>query len=194
MARPPALQDFLDLALPAIRARARDGNSPVSLLGISGALCDVGQPGAAPASLPVVDAWLMTALAGRIADQDLAQMLQAVRRLAPLLCWRKRTGDATASADFPDSHANAMLLGPGGIEERRDLWIGLSLLAPQTRYLDHRHAPEETYLVLSPGQFRTPGRDWFEPGVGGSFFVPPNAVHAMRSAAEPLFALWALRA
>lgn len=193
MSRPQALQDFLDLALPAMQARAHDGNSPASLRGIAEAVRAVGQPGAAPGSQPVVEALLEAALERDMDCQDLSQLLQSLRALAPLLCWRKRTGDATASANFQDGHANAMLLGPGGIEERRDLWIGLSLVAPRTRYPDHQHAPEETYLVLSPGSFRKEGRDWFQPGVGGSFFVPPNAVHAMRAEEEPLFALWALR-
>ncbi|WJS85894.1 dimethylsulfonioproprionate lyase family protein [Paracoccus sp. TOH] len=193
MPRPQPLQDFLDVALPAMRARAHDGNSPASLQAISEAVLAVGQTGAGPASLPVVDALLDRALAREMDYGDLAELLQAVRALAPLLCWRRRTGDAGASANFAENHANAMLLGPGGIEERRDLWIGLSLIAPQIRYPDHQHAPEETYLVLSPGSFRKPGRDWFQPGIGGSFFVPPNAVHAMRAEEEPLFALWALR-
>ncbi|MDT1061083.1 dimethylsulfonioproprionate lyase family protein [Paracoccus sp. CPCC 101403] len=193
MTRPQALQEFIDIALPAMQARAHDGGSPASLQRIAEAVTAPGDSGAAPATLPVVGEWLDSALDRRPEYEDLADLLQAIRALSPLLCWRKRTGDATASANFQSSHANAMLLGPGGIEERRDMWIGLSLLAPQTRYPDHQHAPEETYLVLSPGSFRKPGRDWFQPGLGGSFFVPPNAVHAMRSEDEPLFALWALR-
>lgn len=191
MARPQALQDLLDVALPAMQARAQDGDSPASLRRIAEALHHTERPGARPAVLPVCE-WLDPALDRPVGDSDLAALMGAIRQLSPLLCWRRRSGDHTASANFPDSHANAMLLGPGGIEERRDLWLGLSLLAPQTRYPDHQHSPEETYLVLSPGQFRRNGSDWFEPGVGGSFFVPPNAVHAMRSGDEPLFALWAL--
>ncbi|WP_418025672.1 dimethylsulfonioproprionate lyase family protein (plasmid) [Paracoccus sp. TD-10] len=192
MPRHQAWQGFLDVALPAMRARARDGNSPASLQGISEAILSVGDQGAAPAGLPVVEAWLDTALAvpwntrtcrsfaGGAAAGAAHVLAQADRR-----CRRQR--------ECAESHANAMLLGPAGIQERRDIWISLSLLAPQTRYPDYQHAPEETYLVLSPGQFRKPERDWFEPG-GGSFFVPPNAVHAMRAEEEPLFALWAFRA
>lgn len=194
MTRPAALQDFLDIALPAMRARGTDGNAPASLTAISQAVVTPGAPGAASASLPVVQSHLPTALERPVDDQDLADLLAAVRALAPQLCWRKRTGDATASANFPEAHANAMLLGPGGIEERRDVWIGLSLIAPGTRYPDHRHAPEETYLVLSPGSFRQGDGDWFQPGVGGSFYNPPDIIHAMRAENEPLFALWALRA
>ncbi|MFT3691312.1 dimethylsulfonioproprionate lyase family protein [Paenirhodobacter sp.] len=188
MARCKALQDFLDLALPAMQARARDGGSPASLCRIVGAMRHVGAPGAEAATLPVCQ-WLGPALDWQ---GDFARLPAAIRALSPDLCWRRRSGDTTASANFADNHANAMLLGPGGIEERRDIWIGLSLLAPHTRYPDHRHAPEETYLVLSPGQFRRNGSDWFEPGIGGSFFVPPHAVHAMRSGDVPLLALWAL--
>ena len=191
MTRPQPLQDFLDLAMVAMRARGHDGNSPESLRHIAGALPRVGNPGAGPATVPACR-WLGPALDRPVAEPDLAALMGAIRALSPLLCWRSRGGDATASGNFADSHANAYVLGPGGIEERRDLWIGLSLLAPRTRYPDHRHAPEETYLVLSPGRFRQADGDWFEPGVGGSFYNPPDIVHAMRSDDAPLLALWAL--
>ena len=58
---------------------------------------------------------------------------------------------------------------------------------------DHTHLPEETYLVLSAGQFRQEDGPWFESGIGGSFYNPPGIVHAMRSGSEPLFAFWTLR-
>lgn len=191
MTRPQLLQDFLDATLPAMRARARDGDSPASLRRISTASVLPGEPGSGPARLPACD-WLDRALGRKVGDVDLAAVLRALTALSPMLCWRRRTGDDTASPNFADNHANAMIFGPGGVEERRDFWLGASLVAPQTRYPDHRHKPEETYLVLSPGQFRRNGSDWFEPGVGGSFFVPPDSIHAMRSGAEPLLAIWAL--
>ena len=85
-----------------------------------------------------------------------------------------------------------MILGPAGLEHRNDVWIGASLMAPFVRYPDHAHAPEETYLVLSEGDFRQGDGDWFTPGVGGSFYNSPWIKHAMRSGAAPLFAFWAL--
>lgn len=191
MTRPEPLQTLVDALLPALRSRARDGDSPASVERMARAVATTGSPGAAPGTLPVCD-WFEEAAARDPGADDLSALLAALRELFPLMIWRRRAGGATASANFPDAHGNAMLLGPGGIEDRHDLWIGISLLAPHTRYPDHNHRPEETYLVLSPGAFRKEGRDWFEPGVGGSFFVPPNAVHAMRSGDEPLFALWSL--
>ena len=112
--------------------------------------------------------------------------------LEPELTWRRRAGDGTASANFAEGHANAMIFGPSGIEERRDLWIGATLMAPRVRYPDHRHAPEETYLVMSEGEFRQADGDWFSPGVGGSFYNPPGILHAMRSLDTPFLAFWAL--
>jgi len=194
MTRPEPVQQFLDALLPAMQARATDGGSPASLERIAAAARTAGRPGCTPATLPA-SSWLDTALAQPGGAADLDAVLGAVRNLAPLLCWRTRAGNDTASENFAENHANAMVLGPGGVEDRGDIWIGFSLIAPDTRYPDHRHAPEETYLVLSPGQFRKEGRDWFEPGMGGSFFVPPNALHTMRSAVyAPPFAIWAPRA
>jgi quercetin dioxygenase-like cupin family protein len=191
MTRPMALQAFLDAAAAALPARAVADGSPESISRILAAARTEGEPGAAPARLPVCD-WFDKAIHSDPSPPDLARLVSSLRNLAPLMVWRTRTGDATASENFAANHANAMLLGPGGIETRNDLWIGLSLLAPGTRYPDHRHAPEETYLVLSAGEFRQGDGDWFAPGLGGSFYNPPNILHAMRSGGDPLLALWAL--
>ena len=191
MDRHPELQSFLDALTPALLTRATADGSPASVRRILSAAETVVGQGAKPSRLPVCD-WFDVATQTLPAAPDLATLVLALRALSDQMIWRTRTGDATASAGFAESHANAMLLGPGGIEDRRDIWIGLSLLAPHTRYPDHRHSPEETYLVLSPGQFRAGQSDWFEPGIGGTFYNPPDILHAMRAGDAPLLALWAL--
>ena len=65
-------------------------------------------------------------------------------------------------------------------------------MAPNTRYPDHRHPPEEVYLVLSPGEWRQGDGAWHEPGPGGVVHNPPAIVHAMRSGDTPLLAIWCL--
>ncbi len=84
------------------------------------------------------------------------------------------------------------MVGPGGIEPREDLWIGATLMAPNTDYPVHHHPPEEIYLVLSEGEWWKEPTGWFTPGVGGTVHNTPDALHAFRSRARPLFALWAL--
>ena len=113
--------------------------------------------------------------------------------MEPHLCGRRRGGAAPmASPSFGEGHANAMIVGPGGIEERRDVWVGMSLLAPDVRYPDHSHSPEEIYLVLTGGEFRQADGAWFEPGVGGTFYNEPGILHAMASGDKPLLAVWCL--
>ncbi len=131
----------------------------------------------------------------RLAPGPLRDLGAAFEALEPHLRWYRRGGDAPgASPGWEISHANAMIVGPGGLVPDSRVWLGVSLLAPHVRYPDHRHPPEETYLVLSEGEFRQEGRGWFRPGPGGSFYNPPDILHAMRSGVAPLLAVWALRA
>lgn len=191
--RPAPLVHFIDAARGAFTGRATDAAARRCVERVFDALGRPGEAGGEIAGRLPTCRWL-----DRVAVPqalDLAALLATFRDLEPLLAWRRRTGEMTgASAGFADAHANAMIAGPGGLERRSDLWLGVSLLAPGTRYPDHVHAPEEVYLVLTPGAFRRGDGDWFEPGVGGSFHNPPRIVHAMRAGDGPLLALWLLRA
>ncbi len=193
-ARSRDLQELIDLSHAAFDAAVTE---PASRRSINAIFTALKQPAAERAGegtrLPVYD-HLGPALdiAGRTRP-DLKPLAEAFRTVAPRLDWgRRATWDDTASANFPDGHANAMIAGPRGLEHRTDAWLGVSLLAPNVRYPDHTHAPEETYLVLCESEFRHGDSDWFVPGVGGSFYNVPNIRHAMRSLDAPLFAFWAL--
>ena len=190
--RSPDLQLFVDRALAALVAQAPAGAAQDSLARIAEASRQVAPARASSGHRQPVCDHLGPVLDGLMSRPDLAPVAQAFRDLAPQLDWRPRTTNDTASANFLSSHANAVFLGPGGIEHRNDIWIGASLMAPHVRYPDHDHAPEETYLVLSDGEFWQAGGDWFTPGVGGSFYNVPGILHAMRSGDTPLLALWAL--
>ena len=193
MQRDPALQHFTDAALAAYRARVPGADAGASLERIAAALATPAPRRERPGSRLPVCAHLDAALAVETGDAGLRTLLDAFRAIEPDLEWQRRSSyDASASANFPDGHANAMILGPAGLENRDNVWLGVSLLGPSVRYTDHAHAPEEIYLVLSEGEFRQGDGDWFAPGVGGSFYNPPWIQHAMRSGATPLLALWAL--
>ena len=106
--------------------------------------------------------------------------------------WRRRAGSGAHGAEFHDGHANTDIIGPTGLERRGDVWFGATLVAPRVRYIDHRHPPEEVYLVLSEGEWYREGCGWHAPGVGGVVYNPPDVVHAMRAGEAPLLALWLL--
>lgn len=193
MQRDPALQSFTDAALAAFGEVVPGPEAEASLQRIAAALATPAPRRERPGSRLPACAHLAAALAIAPERPSLRRLLDAFRAIEPDLAWVRRASyDETASANFVDGHANAMILGPAGLENRRDVWLGVSLLAPNVRYPDHSHAPEETYLVLSDGAFRQGDDDWFTPGVGGSFYNRPFIRHAMRSADTPLFAFWAL--
>lgn len=149
---------------------------------------DVGQ--AAPVSLPVC-AHLSDALAQ--SHPSRADVVAALRALAPRLVWTRRRSARPGDGPFWDGQANAMLAGPGGLEARDDLWLGVTLMAPGVTYDDHSHPPEETYLALTPGQWWNTAMDWTDPGADGLIHNPPGITHAMRAAPDrPFLALWFL--
>lgn len=194
MVRSDDLQGFLDAAFAAYERFAKDPEGRRSVAQIAEHL-KAPRPERPDIAkrLAVCDDHLDTVLAARGGEPLLDRLAERFRTIEPLLEWKARPdGGGTASESFPTGHANAMIVGPGGLEDRRDVWLGVSLLAPGVRYPDHDHAPEETYLVLSDGEFQHGDSGWFSPGVGGSFYNSPGIRHAMRAGDKPLFAFWAL--
>lgn len=188
------LQDFLDTAFVAFDRFALDIRSRNSIMQIFGSLEVPAIERTSPGKrLPVCDRFLQQALDLKSDHAVLKSMAARFGQLERRLEWKTRpVYDNTASGNFLLGHANAMIVGPGGLEIRDDVWLGVSLMAPRVRYPDHDHFPEETYLVMTDGEFMQENH-WFVPGVGGSFYNPPGVKHAMLSKEAPLFAFWALR-
>lgn len=195
MPRPDALQRVLDAGRAALADHISDPRSVVSVDRCFAALARTGRLSTQTgARLPICDQYL-----DRVSDPaqfetpSLRGFATAFRALMPDLHWVTRGGaNAGASDNFLDSHANAMIVGPGGYERRSDVWFGVSLMAPHVRYPDHVHPPEETYLFMSRGEFKQASDPWIALGQGGSLYNPPESLHGMRSGADPFLAFWIL--
>ncbi|MFT5510566.1 MAG: quercetin dioxygenase-like cupin family protein [Hyphomicrobiaceae bacterium] len=192
--RDPDLQRLIDTTAAAFNARTTPGSPIVELnqhfFAAAAAETGMATPHDKIEPLPVchhLAPALVTAATGSI---ETANVANALSHLMPHLHWSPRTPGRHDPEGFADNHANAVLVGNGGLEQRDDIRMGLSLIAPQTTYPNHQHPPEEIYLVLSPGEWRNDDIDWHEPGIGGVVHNPPEIVHAMRAGAAPLFALW----
>ncbi len=149
--------------------------------------------GQTPERLPVCDLLAQATRPEMFAQGPLRSVVEAFNALEPHLKWRRRAGDRPkASANFEDNHVLSMIVGPGGLMPHAQVYLGVNFQAPNVRYPDHTHPPEETYLVLSDSEFSQDGETWFPPGIGGTFYNPPGILHAMRSGDTPLFAMWAL--
>lgn len=193
--RTEILQSFIDAARDAFDAAALSSEARRSVSGVFGALTSPGHTREGPGSRLPVCSGFENAIQIETDDTKLLTLADRFRALEPKLTWdRKTIYDDTASPNFDEGHANTMIVGPGGLEQRSDVWIGATLMAPNVRYPDHSHPPEEVYLVLTPGEFRQGSRDWFAPGIGGSLYNLPGITHAMRSVDVPFLAFWALSA
>lgn len=188
------LEAFLENLARALVGRTDDGPAEAALEKIFHALRSV-RPADQPEAqrLPVC-AYLADATAtARAHSSTIAAVVDNFIGLEPLLRWAPRASSGPfASESWPGGHANATIVGRGGLEPRDDVQIGVSLLAPRVRYPDHRHGPEEVYLVLSSGRFKHGASPWFEPGIGGSLHNEPHINHAMASDELPLLAIWCL--
>ena len=127
-----------------------------------------------------------------LARSPLPEIASAFMALEPRLNWTRRKGADPANQPFYDGHANAILIGPGGIEERADALAGVTVMAPHITYPDHNHPPEEVYLAFTEGEWWNSEMDWTAPGPGGIIYNPPGILHAMRSGPKPFLALWLL--
>ena len=193
--RGTALQEFLDTLKIAFSASI--GKEPEVSNFLTRLFAELKKPDLSGAGvsayLPVCNHLPTAFQLARSASPELSALAFALEKIAPSLVWKVRSsGGPNASENWPEGHANAMIVGQGGLEERSDIAIGASLLAPHVRYPDHTHAPEEIYLVLTPGRFQHGDSDWFEPGPGGTLHNEPNIKHAMASDEEPLLAIWCL--
>lgn len=137
-----------------------------------------------------------SALLGEAAALPRSGARDAVARsllaLADRLTWVRSLSAEQADAAFRDGHANTIIVGPGGIEDRDDVWIGATVIAPGVTYPEHRHPPEEVYLALTPGEWWNADVDWTDPEPDGLIYNPPGIRHAMRACATPFLALWLL--
>lgn len=188
------LQQFLDASRQIILA---SGNpAAVTAAGrVFGRLAQSRGPSGSVAAgrLPVCQHSIEAALSGLAArPSPLPELAAAFAAVEAGLSWSRRRSATPADEPFYSSHANAMIIGPGGLEERQDVQLGVTVMPPHALYPDHDHPPEEVYVAMSGGQWWNAAMDWTEPGPGGVIYNPRGIRHAMRAGEGPLLALWFL--
>jgi quercetin dioxygenase-like cupin family protein len=145
-----------------------------------------------PSRLPVCGHLERALAEGRAGPPPIPAVTDALAVVEPGLAWHRRIGSSGDPPPFHDGHANAMIVGEGGLEVRRDARIGVSLVAPGVAYPRHRHPPEEIYLVLSPGAWMQDDRAPVARRPGDLVHNVSNLWHGMRATDAPLLAIWCL--
>lgn len=194
VSRDPSLQRLLDATEAAIIARSGMDEARVAGRKVFSALSRRAGPASstAPQDLPVCGLLTEALEPSRAAAVPVSDMGEALAAIVPRLVWYRRHNADPVDPVFWNGHANAMIVGPGGVEERSDVWIGVTLMAPNVTYIDHHHPPEEVYVALTAGEWWNAEMDWTDPGLGGLIYNPPGILHAMRSGPKPFLAIWCL--
>ncbi|WP_434713796.1 dimethylsulfoniopropionate lyase (plasmid) [Rhizobium sp. YTUHZ045] len=112
------------------------------------------------------------------------------KSLADKLLWRRGRSGPFASLNFGNTHSHAVLIGPGGLEERADLRVGVIYMDRYTRFPDHVQTQPRAFILLSPGEICLDDSQWFSAATGTVFANDAGQSFAIRCTAQPLLAVW----
>ncbi|WP_244490326.1 dimethylsulfonioproprionate lyase family protein [Rhizobium sp. Root708] len=119
-----------------------------------------------------------------------AEVAAAIGDLAKSLEWVASKTGPFASLNIEHTHAHAVVAGASGVEERDDVALGLTIMAPYTRFPDHIQYRSRVFLALSDCEFSCDDKGWQRGSVGSIFFNDAGHNVAMRCTARPLLAAW----
>ena len=143
-------------------------------------------------SLPVL-AWLKGA-----AEKTVPATASPTRTLVALaseLAWRQTYTADDFGAAFLQRYGFAELIGTRGPVASGRLACGFLLLGPDILYPVHRHEAEEIYVTMGgTAEWRTEADRWAPAPPGTLIHHAPWLPHAMRTAGDPMLALYLWRA
>jgi len=131
--------------------------------------------------------------AGLAKQGPLAEVADAFAAIEPHCDWLQNPNysEASLGPGYVDRYGYVELVGPGRPVESADLLVGLLLLGPGMHYPDHAHPAEEIYhVVAGTAEWWREDEGWRRKGPGAVIHHVPMMRHAMRTADEPLLALY----
>lgn len=125
-----------------------------------------------------------------LVDPDLAAALAAIEEA---LQWRQSASytDALLGEGFTQNYGWAEIIGPNGFYPGDDFLLGVLMLGPGRHYRDHYHpAPELYWPLTSASEWSVNSGPLVEKPQGVTIWHPPMTMHATRTRASPLLAVW----
>ncbi|MCZ8547607.1 dimethylsulfoniopropionate lyase [Mesorhizobium qingshengii] len=133
----------------------------------------------------------------RAAELAPAQARPLVRLVAEQrndLCWGQTYSEADFGKEFIDNYGWLEVFGTRGHFANDEVAAGLLILGSDIVYPDHHHVAEEIYIPLTGGTEWRMGEGGFRMRAAGEVIHhASNVSHAMRTAEQPLLALYIWR-
>jgi mannose-6-phosphate isomerase-like protein (cupin superfamily) len=128
------------------------------------------------------------------ADDGAQGLVDVLARHRHSLRWGQTYTAADFDRRFIDNYGWMELFGTRGHFDNAAVAGGFLILGPGIEYPDHHHVAEELYVPLAGRAEWRKGEGAFLPRAAGEVIHHPSRVnHAMRTAAEPLLALYLWR-
>ena len=128
---------------------------------------------------------------GLATEAGFEDLINEMEALSTALRWSQNASyrPGTVPNELLNGYAYAGLAGPGGLIPCEAPLCGFMLMSPHVHYPDHRHAPPEIYLVLTPGtEWRLDQGDWFDVNAGDLIHHSAWQWHATCTRKEPMLA------
>ena len=146
-----------------------------------------------PSNLEVTQ-WL--AAAKKNAPSHTVALVRALSKMSANLRWQQTYSTDDMPPAFLARYGWSLLVGPTAPTRSPSVLAGVLLLGPDVEYPLHKHAAEESYLVLSgAASWRVGTAGWEVKTAGQIVHNPPWQPHAMRTDQnEPLLVGFVWRA
>ncbi|MER9656217.1 dimethylsulfoniopropionate lyase [Mesorhizobium sp. M0152] len=132
--------------------------------------------------------------AAELAPAQAKPLVQLLAKQRNDFRWGQTYGEADFGKAFLDNYGWLEVFGTRGHFANDEVAAGLLILGPEIVYPDHHHVAEEIYIPLTGGtEWRMGEGDFRKRGAGEVVHHASNVNHAMRTANEPLLALYIWR-
>lgn len=123
-------------------------------------------------------------------DPDLAAAIAAIE---DSLHWMQSPSysDDVLGEGFSLNYGWAEIIGPKGFFPGDDVLLGVLMLGPDRHYIDHYHpAPELYWPLTAQSLWSRAGGPFEERPQGATIWHPSMILHATKTGASPLLAVW----
>lgn len=132
--------------------------------------------------------------AAELAPPDAKPLVRSLAERRNDLRWGQTYSEADFGKTFIDNYGWLEVFGTRGHFANEEVAAGLLILGPNIVYPDHHHVAEEIYIPLTGGTEWRMGEGGFRRRAAGEVVHhASNVNHAMRTAEEPLLALFIWR-